>query len=136
MAKLAFSTILESDLRDSGGHKMKIIEVTGVDGTYTSGGIVINPLDFGFTEIVSLGTPTPMVVFPDEEIDGTWSVIAQVCPMRTDITLDGVKEWRVIVLLHPKAYGGEQGDGVMELADGTPLEFQPQAPLVMTIVGA
>lgn len=137
---MTFNTIVSTDLRTSGGHSLKIVEVTGVEGSYPSGGIVVDPADFGFSEIHYMSSQDKVIGPTDindaETWGETWTPVADINPVRTDINLDGNYEWRIIILLHPGGYGGAQGDGLMEIPDGTPMVFYPQNRPVMMIVGS
>jgi hypothetical protein len=137
---ITFNTILASDLRDSSGNQIKIVEVTGVEGPYTVGGVILEPEDFGFTEILSIQAQ-PKVIGPSDINDpdtwtDPWAAVADINVIRTDMNLDGNYEWRAVLLLHPAGYGGAQGDGLVELPDGTPMTFFPQNAPVMTVIGS
>lgn len=137
---ITYNTILSSDLRDSGGNQLKIVEITGVEGTYPSGGVPLDPADFGFSEILAVVAQSKVIApanLEDPETwDGPWSPLADINPIRTDVNLDGNYEWRLIILLHPAGFGGEVGDGMFEIPDGTPMQFFPQNAPTMIVVGS
>ena len=136
---ITYNTILSTDLRDSGGNQMKIVEITGVEGPYPSGGVPMDPADFGFSEILAVQAQSKVIGPADLNDPATWdqpwTAVADINPIRTDINLDGQYEWRLIILLHPAGFGGAQGDGLMELPDGTPMQFFPQNAPTMIVIG-
>ena len=136
---IEFNTILQTDLRDSGGHQLKVLEVVAVEGNYTAGGVILSPSNFGFDEIISFNVQGNIILPADEWNQGdteAWVQYASITASRTDINLDGNVEWRLIVMIHPFGYGGEPGDPVFELPDGTPMQFIPQSLPTATIIGA
>jgi hypothetical protein len=139
MSAITYNTIVSTDLRTSGGHSMKILEVVGINGSYTAGGIILDPAEFGFSEILSFQIQPNVIGPSDVEDEATWTQpwlpLANLTACRTDMNLDGNMEWRLIILLHPAGFGGTQGDGLMELPDGTPMIFFPQIRPTLTIIG-
>lgn len=137
---ITYNVILSSDLRDSGGNQLKIVEVTGVEGTYPSGGVIMNPADFGFTNILAVSAQSKVIAPTNLEDEATWTQpwepLADINPVRTDLNLDGNYEWRLIILLHPAGFGGEAGDGMFEVPDGTPMIFYPQSAPTLMVVGS
>ena len=133
---ISFNEILVSDLRDSAGHTMKVLEVSGVEGNYPTGGIPLVPADFGFTEILHVSIQSDVIAPNDFEdpFASSWTPLAHLCAARTDLELDG-PEWRLIVLLYPGGYGGAQGDGMAEPPDGAPMQFIPQNQPTMMMIG-
>jgi hypothetical protein len=51
VAKFEFDTQLEAALRDTSGKTIKFMRIVGLEGTYSTGGIEVNPGDMGFAEI-------------------------------------------------------------------------------------
>lgn len=136
----SFNTLVHTYMRDTDGHQMKVVEVTGVDGNYTTGGVIIDPEDFGFSELIAFQFQTviagpPDILTWDPENPDPWAPVALVAPMRTDVDLNGDFEWRVLIFLMPAGYGGAQGDGMFELPDGTPMLFVPQNRPTAMIIG-
>jgi hypothetical protein len=127
-------------VRGCNGDQIIVAEVTGVEGAYSTGGVIVDPADFGLDEIFSFQMQQNVINPSDLNDEGTWTTdpwlpVANINVVKTDLNLDGVPEWRIIILLHPAGYDGEQGDGLMEVPDGWPMTFFPQTAPVGTIIG-
>ena len=48
---LNVTDLMVSDLRDTGGHIIKVLRIESFDVTYSTGGILIDPEDFGMDSV-------------------------------------------------------------------------------------
>jgi hypothetical protein len=121
MAEMSFEEVLRTDLRDTGGHQLLVVRATGVDGNYPAGGIVIDPDDLGFTEIVFMAVQST-VSFLDETtgvaVPFAWLSYNQIAG-----------EWRAIVFVR-----GQDGT-YSELPDGSPLSLDPAVAMSVMVIG-
>jgi hypothetical protein len=130
MSTLDFQTIFTTDMRDSRGSVMVLVELIAIDGNYTAGGITVTPEEFGLQSIEYIGVNN-FFAFPtgngsDYDADGDWTKAVDLQPTRVE-NGDGGFDWKLIVFLYAM-------DGA-ELPDGIPMEFIPEVPLRMMVLG-
>lgn len=130
MATITFEEILKTDLRDSRGSKIILVEVTGIEGTYTTGGVDLTPEQFGLGSIQFIGAnnffsfPATNGVYDEE---GDWSKAVDLLPqaVRND---DGTLSWKLLVYLYAMDSA--------ELPNGTPMTLNDALPVRMMIMGS
>lgn len=131
MASIAFETIFTTDMRDSKGSSMVLVEVTGVEGNYTTGGVTIDPSDFGLESIQFIGVNN-FFAFPNDgeggyDPEADWEKAVDLFPTQV-VNEDGDTEWRLLIFLYAM-------DGA-ELPDGIPMTFISEVPLRMLVMGS
>lgn len=130
-----FEFVAESDLRDSAGHTMRLVKLNGFEGTYATGGVILNPEWFGLSELLFL-TAEPTTSLPLSGPTEPWTLISFNSLMRVDQGLanggdpTGVYEWRLL----PFITDGQ--GGWSEVADGDELNFPAGFEVVLLLVGA
>ena len=123
--------LIETDLRDSGGNKMLVMQVEVLDGSYQTGGLPLYPENFGFNEIVfaSIGN---VVSLPYGE-GGIWDPVALMSLQYVDSTeFDGFaspKVWKLAI----SSYNGSKYE---ELEDGAIVTLPPEFKPILMIIGA
>ena len=130
MATIGFETIFTTDMRDSKGSTMCLVEVTGLEGNYTTGGVDITPDQFGLQSISFIGGNN-FFAFPNDagtyDAEGDWTKSVDIQPQLVQQD-DGSFAWKFLVFL----YGMDSA----ELPDGTPMGFIPQIPVRMLVLGS
>lgn len=131
MASFSFNTIFMTDMRDSKGSSMALVEITGIEGSYTSGGVVLDPQDFGLESIQFLGLNN-FFAFPNDgeggyDPEADWEKAVDIFPTQV-VNEDGDIEWRLLIFLYAM-------DGA-ELPDGIPMQFISEVPIRMLVMGS
>lgn len=126
---MQYKTIMSTDLRDSGGHRMDIIQMEDFGTTYPVGGLVITPADFGMTNIKY------MQIQSGTAYSETAEDIAVLASQQTaSAYLDpdtGETYWKINVFVPDPETGLP-----VELASGAPLEFPVGIQPTIMVLGA
>jgi hypothetical protein len=131
---ISYDLIISTDLRDSAGHKTKIVKLNSFDGTYNTGGIVLDPSWFDFTEIIAIVTQ-PTSAYPLSGAGEPWTLIGFNHIIKVDQGIanggsaNGVSEWRILPFI-------TDGTTFNELADGQSLSFPAGIEPVVIIIGS
>ena len=129
-----YDLVTASDLRDSGGHVMKLIRLNGFTGTYETGGVVLDPDWFDMREITFISAE-PTTSMPLSGPSNPWSLVTITSIVKADQGIattgvaNGVFEWRILPFLY-------DGTTFTELSDGSSLTFPEGLENVLLIVGA
>jgi hypothetical protein len=131
---ISYDLIISTDLRDSGGHKTKIVKLNSFTGTYSTGGIVLQPEWFDFTDIVSIVAQTTSA-YPLSGAGQPWTLIGFNHFIKVDQGIanggsaNGVSEWRILPFI-------TDGTTFNELANGQSLTFPAGIQPVIIIIGS
>lgn len=131
---VSYDLIISTDLRDSGGHKTKIVKLNSFTGTYNTGGIVLDPSWFDFNEIVTVVTQ-PTSAYPLSGVGEPWTLIGFNHVIKVDQGVandgvaNGVSEWRILPFI-------TDGTTFNELADGQSLTFPTGIEPIVIIIGS
>jgi hypothetical protein len=134
VTNVSYELIISTDLRDSGGHSTKIVKLNSFTGTYETGGIVLQPEWFGFTNLVSIVTQ-PTSAYPLSGAGEPWTLIGFNHVIKVDQGIanggsaNGISEWRIIPFI-------TNGTTFEELADGQSLTFPDGIEPVVIVIGA
>jgi len=134
VTNVSYELIISTDLRDSGGHKTKIVKLNSFTGTYNTGGIILNPSWFEFTDIISIITQ-PTSAYPLSGVGQPWTLIGFNHVVKVDQGIantgvaNNVPEWRIIPFI-------TNGTSYEELANGQSLTFPDGIEPVFIIVGS
>jgi hypothetical protein len=124
-----YETIMSTDLRDSGGHRMDVIRMQDFGTTYPIGGITITPADFNMTEIKY------MQIQPGTAYAETAEDIAVLASQQTASAyidaVTGETYWKINVFVPDPETGLP-----VELAEGAPLEFPEGLSPTIMVLGA
>lgn len=128
---LDFTTSMEVSLRDTsagssiyGSHTLKVIHVTGATGTYSSGGVVLDPTWFGFTALNFVNCQSSLSMNMD-------NAMLKVCEFGLNSEPDGNGglNWRWTVFTF-------DGDGYAENADGSSVSFPEGLTVTYLLIGS
>lgn len=131
---LSFTPLMEVDLRDTGGHKLAILTVTELSGTYEQGGVVIDPEEVGFNTIEYMAIQTNVSV-PLAEMGGEgdeWILVMTTSLMTIVDSETGELTWRWI--FHQG--GIENGTPLAEFPNGAPFMMPSNYAPVLVVVGS
>ena len=126
---MQYTTIMSTDLRDSGGHRMDIIQMEDFGTTYPVGGLVITPADFGMSEIKYMQIQ-PGTAYAETELAAAVLASQQTASAYVD-TDTGEQYWKINVFVPDPDTGLP-----VELPAGSPLEFAPGLTPTIMVLGA
>lgn len=126
---MQYEELMNSDLRDSGGHQVMIVRIASFDQNYTMGGLVLNAADFGLESIEFIHLQSITALQDSAE---TPAVIASMqTAMKFADAETGAEYWKLFVFVPDTENGG-----FMELPDGSAMEFPPELRIVLMLTGA
>lgn len=118
------TTIMEADMRDTKGHTALVALITGVDGTYPAGGIVIDPEWFGLKEIVFVGGQSSLTT----GAAGTAQTLTALYSVQATEQPDGSLQFVWVV----QAW---TGSGWIEVPDGAPMSMPAGKNFSVMVMG-
>ena len=128
MGALTFETIFTTDIRDSKGSVMSLVELTAINGSYTTGGLLLEPEDFGLKSIEFIGVNN-FFAFPQTDgsydVNGAWTKVVDFMPTKVQ-NEDGGFDWKLLIFLYPIDSA--------ELPE-VPMGFVPQVPIRLMVLG-
>lgn len=136
MVDITYTEAMVSDLRDSAGHTLKLLNVTGISGTYSYGGVRIDPSDVGFSTIEYIQVqpyyPIPLT-YPGPWFSATMLSVVRIDAGKLAATpyTSGVYEWRMLVMNLITS----PGTAIAEIDEGTSLSL-PYGDIQMLVIGS
>ena len=128
-----YETLMESDLRDSGGHVIKVIRITDFNRSYTMGGIVIDPSMFGMNKIEFMHLQA-IAAYQDDPSQPAVVASMQTAQKFAQPEGDpyyGYEYWKLFIFIP------DPETGVLnQITDGAPLEFPPEMRVVLMLTGS
>ena len=129
-----YSVSMDVTLRDTSGgesiygnHRMRVIHITGITGSYETGGVIVPPDLFGLTrvEFMSLHSNLVINIGDEENIN-----MVKVCDfgLNSEDDGEGGVRWRWIVFTW-------DGSSYNELGDGVEFELFPGMTITWFVIG-
>jgi hypothetical protein len=115
----------QTDLRDTGGNKLNIVEVIDFGKKYVTGGIEIEPNEFGLSSIQHIDINLSAVA----EIDGSYQLVSKTLVTKVFDAATGKEKWKLTIFLAGV-------NGFVELANGSNLQFPENMRPTFTIIGS
>ena len=132
ITNITYTDLATTELRDVGGRIIKVCKLQSIEGTYESGGIILDPSYFGLSNITyaSFQSSTAMPLGGE---GNPWTLVSTSSLMYVDSGLiyggeaSGNLDWRWVVSVAGEA-------GWEEFADGSDMTFpNGMAPVFMLI---
>lgn len=121
---LTANTTFQADLRDTDGNSIMAARITNAEGTYTTGGFVMNPVWFGLEEIEFLFIQSTIPY----EIEGNNVILLQY-GVKTETDENGHNVWKLLCFLK------NNDGGYDELPNGTEMAMSESTQLIICIIG-
>jgi hypothetical protein len=125
VTNMTFTPTVEAGLRDSMGHELRVGRVTAAEGTYTTGGVTLDPTWFDLLSIEHIHIENSLVM----DLGDGWFELCKYA-VRSLLQEDGTLEWKIIVFLN------NMDNTFSELPDGGALSLNDDVCLSLMIIGS